>query len=628
MLVGCLFICPLVAFTQSKKDSTSVQSKTTVTQLKEAVVSGTRFEIPIEKSGKTIYKISAADIEKNAGKSIPDLLNEVPGIQMDGNFGSPGTNLSLFARGGGSKNALILIDGIPINDPSGINASYDLRLLPLSQVASIEVLKGALSSLYGTGASTAVINIKLKEASEQFAGGVAVNYGSFNTLIGNATVQGKSQKFSYFVSGTYEKSDGFSAASDAQANVAFDDDGLEKKNGMVKLGYNFSDSFDIKSIVAYDAFETDYDAGAFTDAENVQTGDMFRVGLIPTYKYDKGTVQLKTLYAVNNREFISSFPVAYKGRNLQVDLNQKHRISNSFTGFWGVNLQNFSYDQRETISFEDTKFTLADPYASLFYENSSGLNIHAGLRFNTHSEYGSKLVYNLNPSYLWNLSDKVYLKLLASVASSYITPSGFQLFSSFGNPELNPEESLNYEFGTSLYVANGLSINLVHFRRDETNAIDFVSEFDADGNFTGGAYQNIEGSRKVNGFETDIEFRLAKSMAIGVHYSFVETDDISTFYRIPKNKVGFKVDYTPFESTTISLKYNHTGMRTIFDFGAGEEVELDSYGLLDLYVQQKFMNDRFTLHAAVNNLTDEDFVAIYGFTTRGRTFNLGLNYAF
>src|SRR5690606_40714654 len=61
--------------------------------LDEVVVTGTKFKIPVEKSGKTIYKINSDDLQRNAGKSVADVLNEVHGIQMDGNIGSPGTNV-------------------------------------------------------------------------------------------------------------------------------------------------------------------------------------------------------------------------------------------------------------------------------------------------------------------------------------------------------------------------------------------------------------------------------------------------------------------------------------------------------------------------------------------------------
>src|SRR5688572_9256636 len=66
--------------------------------LTEAVVTGTKFEVPVEKSGKVIFKIDANRLK--TGQPLTEILNEIPGVQMDGIFGTPGTNVSYFIRGG------------------------------------------------------------------------------------------------------------------------------------------------------------------------------------------------------------------------------------------------------------------------------------------------------------------------------------------------------------------------------------------------------------------------------------------------------------------------------------------------------------------------------------------------
>ncbi len=325
---------------------------------------------------------------------------------------------------------------------------------------------------------------------------------------------------------------------------------------------------------------------------------------------------------------MSDFPASYEGRNLQLDLNQKHQLSSLFTGVWGLNIQRFSYEEAEVISFEDSQFGLTDAFASLFYEGRSGLTVHGGLRLNHHSEYGSKIVYNLNPSYLFDLGKDIQVKALASVATSYITPTGFQLYSIYGNTDLGPEESLNMEAGGSFYFKEKLTFNMVYFSREETEAIDFVSVFDEDGNYVAGFYQNIEGTRQVNGVETDIIFQASENISFAANYSYVTTDDLTSFYRIPKNKAGASVNYSLLDNTHISLSYNYTGDRRLFDYGSGEEVVMDSFGLLDLFVRHEFLNDKLRIYGSVNNMTDEDFIAIYGFTTRGRTYSVGINYQF
>ena len=628
ILAGCCLFYSFAISAQSK-DEQQQDSLRQRNLLEEVVITGTRFRVPIEKSGKTIYKITPENIEKNAGKTIVDILNEVPGVQVEGNFGSPGTNISTYVRGGGNKNTLILIDGIPLNDPSGINASYDLRLLPISQIESIEVLKGGLSTLYGTGASSAVINIKLKEnKGKPFGGNLNFNYGSYNTVTTNGNIHGKVNKLSYVLSGNYSSSKGFSSASDEQSSISFKKDGFDQRNGLLKMGYDFNKKFKIDGIIAIDDFETDYDDGAFLDAKNVQSGNMFRIGLSPAFKYSKGVIHLKTMYAINSREFISNFPTTYDGRNLQLDLSQRHQLTPALTGLWGLNIQDFSYKQDEVIDFDESKFSSFDPYASLFYEHRSGLNIHLGTRLNTHSKYGAKIVYNVNPSYLIKLSKTMKIKLISSLSTSYITPTGFQLFSSFGNADLIPEKSLNFEFGSSFYLSKSLILNVVYFARKEENAIDFVSQFDTSGNWIGGAYENLSDERNVTGLEADISYAINEKVSFSANYTHSSADKPTTFYRIPKDKFGFAAIFSPFESTSATVKYNYTGKRNVFDFANNEEMDLDSYGLIDVYVQQKLLHKKLTVYGAVNNLLNKDFVSIFGFTTKGINYNIGLKYNF
>lgn len=627
-----LLILIIAAFYSSSMHAQSEETDSLFlnAEIEEVLITGTRFSIPTEKSGKSIYKFEEKDLRRNAGKTVADLLNEVPGIQIDGNFSSPGTNISYNVRGSRNKSTLILIDGVPLNDPSGINPFYDLRLLSISQVESIEVLKGGLSTLYGTGASAAVINIKLQDLkSEALSGMVDVNYGSFKTANASVRVGGKSNAFSYMLSGNFSDSEGFSSALEPTGQSDFDKDGFQKRNGLIKLAYMASDKFSIKTELGIDRFEADYDDGSFFDGENIQMGEMLRVGIHPSYIYEKGTIELKTTYAINENEFISSFPVVYDGRNLQADLSNKHRISESITGFWGLNYQQQSYQQKDAIEFGQSKFSSVAPYASVLYQITEGLNLHLGSRLNQHSTYGSKMVYNINPMYAFSITETLGAKLRASLATSYITPTGFQLFSFFGNPDLKPEESTNIELGIGFDFMKRFNVDLAYFTRDEESTIDFVSEFDDNGNFIGGAYQNVGDSRSIKGLEGGLRYKLMTKIELAGNYTYIHTsNNPSAFYRIPKHKLGASFHIQPIDNLEFSFKYNFTGTRTTFDFFSFSEIELENFGLIDTYIQQTVLDDKLILYAAVNNILDTDFVGVYGFTTRGRNFNLGMRYNF
>ena len=173
--VAILALLNACAFAQ-EKDSVKVN------QLKEVVISDTKFAQRQEKSGKVIEVISAKDLEKKSGQSLATVLSQVTGVEINGNQSANGKNLGYYIRGGKNRQVLILIDGIPVTDASGISLEYDLRLLPVEQVERIEVMKGAARTLYGTGAATGVINITLKKASKKaIEGNAYVNIGSNNT---------------------------------------------------------------------------------------------------------------------------------------------------------------------------------------------------------------------------------------------------------------------------------------------------------------------------------------------------------------------------------------------------------------------------------------------------------------
>jgi vitamin B12 transporter len=614
----------VMAFTSS---AAMAQDSLQTTTLKEVVVTGTKFDLPVEKSGKTIYKITSKDLAKAAGKTLADVLNEVPGIQTDGNFGTPGNNVSYYLRGGRNKQTLILIDGVPLNDPSAINAEYDLRYIAVSQIESIEVLKGGLSTLYGTSASAGVISIKLKDPVDKFSGSIDASVGSFGMFSQNLQVSGVAGKMSYLVSGNNVTSEGFSSAQDNNELVEFDKDGFSRQNGLIKLGLNASEKLSIRFQTAYEQFDADYDDYEFADAANSQTYKQIRFGLSPEYKYGKGEFQAKIFYNTNERFFESAFPSESRAKNLQTELTHRHKLSSNIQVLSGVNFQRMAMEEKNAIDPDSANFNLFDPYTSLLVDLRSGLNIHAGVRLNTHSVYGSKLVYNLNPSFVLNQQGTWHYKVLASVATSYITPSLYQLYSSYGNKDLKPEESLNYEAGFSVYKS-GLTFNAVWFKRNETDPIDFVALYDEDGNYIGGRYGNLTDERTVDGWEFNVNYDITPMIDVAANFTSMDTDKHLGFYRIPKTKYGATLNIQPLKALNVSLKYNYTGERTTFDFASFSEVKLDSYQLVDIFASYTASSIRLTVYGAVNNVFDESFIAQYGYTTRGRNVNVGARFSF
>jgi len=621
-------------FAQSQTDSTKVE------KLNEVVVTDSKFQLKRENSGKVITKITSKDLEKLQGQSIAEIIGRTVGVEINGVRSNAGQNLSYFVRGGRNRQVLILIDGIQVTDPSQIANDYDLRLLNADQVESIEILKGASSTLYGSGAATAVINIKLKEASEKafnlnLRSTVGTNQSSdennyaIQDFRNSVSVNGSVEKFNYLASFGHQFTDGLSAIENGTESDAFN-----SYNGNVKLGYKFSNAFKLNTYASFDKFKADFDDSfGMIDADNVSFSKQYRIGVSPEFKYNSGSVIVNAAYNDVEREIESSFPSLFNSQSIIVDAFNRYNFSDKFYTVIGVNFQDnqmesFSIPFGETefsqsIDPETAQFTITDPYANVVYVSGFGLNINAGLRLNNHSEYGSHLVYNLNPSYKVDL-DFGYVKGLASYSTAFITPSLFQLFEpSYGNADLEPEENQTIEVGTEISIKDKATFSLVYFNRNEDNFIDFIDT----GSFVF-QYQNIEESFTASGVEFVAQAKLTSALDINLNLTYTSLDEDLSL-RIPEIKVNLRLDYKVSNATLVSLSYQYNDDREDLVFNnttfENDTVTLESYGLLDFYISHKFIKNKMTVFANVTNIFNEDYQELFGFTTRGRGINLGFN---
>ena len=123
--------------------------------LEPVVVSATTIETPIRKVGASTTIITKEEIRRQGTTEVLEVLRNVPGVNVIQN-GPKGSVTRVFLRGGESDFAMIMIDGVKINDDGGL---FDLAHLNTDNVERIEVVRGPQSALYGADAMTGVINI-------------------------------------------------------------------------------------------------------------------------------------------------------------------------------------------------------------------------------------------------------------------------------------------------------------------------------------------------------------------------------------------------------------------------------------------------------------------------------------
>ena len=625
-----------------EKDSLSINP------LKEVVISDTKFALKKEKSGKVIEVITAEDLAKKSGQSLATVLSQVAGVEINGNQSANGKNLGYYIRGGKNRQVLIMIDGIPVTDASGINIEYDLRLLPVEQVERIEVMKGAASTLYGTGAATGVINITLKKSTKkEIQGNAYVNIGSNNTSENKKyngqdfnqgiSVNGEVKKVNYFAGFNSTETSGMSQIAEP-VGTKYEEDRFSRQNAIAKLGFKATEKLTLDFFGNYDKIKNGYDFAfdntGFNDTDvNETTSEQVRFGFSPKYKYNKGEFVLNSGFTKIKRDYneLNSWTNTidyslYESRSVVLDGFNKYNFNNEFALIVGANYQfhdMLSQTPFATIENEAAKFNILDGYTTLVYNSSFGLNVNAGARLNTHSQYGNNVVYNFNPSY--NFKTSFPLKVLASYSTAFITPSLYQLYSEYGNTDLTPEENATVEAGFETELWNKkIKLSAVGFYRDQNDAIDFFYNPDTFEAY----YVNVDGKSKAKGVETTVSVALTEKVSLNGNYTFTQVDK-ALDRLIPKHKANASIDFQPTKRTLFNLNYQYFNARNDAFYNGTtftvDTIQLGSYQLLNALAKYELIQNRLTVFGTVTNIFNEEFVENAGYSTRGRNFKLGVN---
>lgn len=628
-------LCVLMTTCAFAQQKDTIVSKT---ELDEVVISDSKFALAKEKSGKVIVKITAAELAKKSGQSLATVLSTVAGVEINGNQSSAGKNLGYYIRGGRNRQTLIMIDGIPVTDASGINLEYDLRLIPVEQVESVEIMKGAASTLYGTGAATGVINITLKKAAKKtIAGNVYASVGTQNTaekknydlqdFNQGFAVNGSVAKFNYFASLNSTETTGISEAKSANKDIDFEKDAFSRVNSLVKLGFKPTTKLSLDFFANYDRMKNDFDAGPFVDdLKNHSLSEQYRVGFSPKYKYNKGELVINTGANLISRDIFSYGSLfKAKSRSVDVDVFNKYEVLSQLFVVTGAQFQFHEManeSQYDVITKELAKFNMIDPYITVVYNSDFGLNLNAGSRYNIHSKYGNNLVYNINPSYSFS---ELPLKVLASYSTAFIAPSLYQLYSPYGDLNLSPEKDATAEAGFEASLVNKkVVLNAVVFQREEQEAIGF--------DLMTNKYFNVNGKNKAKGLETMISYAFNDKVKFNANYTYTELEKQSRILN-PKHKVNAALDVQATPRFAFNLAYQFVSDRYLeyttypaptYDPVINSEI-LKDYQLVSANVRYELIKNRLSIFGAVDNILDKDFVETRGYSTRGRNFKLGLN---
>jgi vitamin B12 transporter len=590
--------------------------------LGEVVVTASKTPTPARETTKPVTIIDREEIERHAGSSISELLNQQNGIIINGANSSPGKDKSVYLRGASTQFTLILIDGFPVTDPSGEGGAFDLRLLPLESVERIEIVKGSMSTLYGSDAIAGVVNIITKKGGEgTFNTTGKISYGSFNNNEWGVGVNGSSDLVDYSVNLTRHQTDGISEA-EAPAGENFSNDGFERNAISTQVSVKPLEGLEITPFLNYSDYDGDYDGGAFADADNRYEGTLLNTGARLQYNVGDFEIKEATTFTQTERKFTDDFGVFNpKASLLNSDLYATYNRLENVRLLAGFNIQNLDF-QLDGI---DEGSQILSPYATVFLKSGFGLNGELGLRLNNHSEYGSNWTFNIAPVY--NITNQI--KLLASVSSGFKAPTLNELFGPFGaNTDLKPQESLTLDAGIEFRSLDGsFSASAIYFERSIENLISY------DGTL---GYINVN-EQNDSGIELSATYRFFQT-TLDVFYNYldgainqdgVETDNL---IRRPDHNFGANITQQLGSKLYFNIGGQFVGERTDLFFNnstfTNDEVELNSYVLLNANAQYKLLQDRFTVFVSLNNLLNEDYTEVYGFNTPDFQFKGGVKFSF
>lgn len=609
------------------------QPADTTLNLDEIVVQASKIPVSPRETTRPVLIIGRRQIEQSSGSNVAQLLHQHSGIRVNNSMGSPSNNQDLFIQGASSSYTLILLDGIAVNDPSGIGGAIDLRLLPLHNIERIEVLKGNQSTLYGSDALAGVINIITKESSERtFQPTGTVEYGAYNSFRGSADISGSLQDHLKYSFGYSRKSsDGISAAATPDGSEPFENDGYIQDSFYGNVSVQPVSGITLKPFLKYSVFDGDFDADAFTDASNTFFTSMWNPGIQALL--EKGDFKLNSTYQLTKteREFSTEFgETNLNGTFHNFDTFLNYNLNQYIRLMAGFNWQEGVVPANDVSGTPEVSTSFTSPYSTILFDAGNGLRAEAGFRVNIHSEYGNNSTYSFSPAYEFSESFKIF----GSIGTGFKTPTIDQLFGQFGaNPDLEPEKSKHIQVGFEAYVFDQtLKIESHFFDREIDNLIAY--------DFSAG-YINRD-REEAHGIELTANWLVTNNLTLGGFYNYLNGETItlngegreqsvSGLIRLPEHNVGLNASYRFENDLLLKLDGEFAGERTDLFFNpannyASEEVVLDSYVLMNLHAEYAFFDHLLTIYGTIRNLFDTDFTEVYGYNTMGIHARAGVRF--
>lgn len=631
--------------------------------LEEVVLTATGFAQQIKDAPATITVIDGKDIAERHYTSVSDAVRNVPGVVVSSTSPRSGAD-QISIRGLDEEYVLILVDGKPLGNSE--EAAYNgfgvglgkSQLPPAAAIERIEVIRGPMSSLYGSAASGGVINVITKPVSDAWTGSFNIGSTSFeNDGMGHST-EGR-----FYLSGPlvndqlgislfgsfYDRSKPRMTYTSRRSVGVQQQDILRRSLG-ARMDWVIDNDQDLR----FEVLASDNDTA--TLSESGQSGGIeaenMTYGLTHNLSWGAG-FKTTSYVTFDDTEFVNGDNISgYEMLNLNTKTNMsfgRHEIT-------------VGLDYRDEKTIHDLDRFLANPQDqnarpnaemtrwnwALFGEDNFSINENMiatfGLRYDDNEKYGDHFTPRIYG--VWHATPSLTIK--GGISGGYNVPTLKQADSNIfesagggsgtdqGNTNLKPEETINYEIGAVWESQGGVQLGLTAYHTAFKNGIDRETVCDIkvnadcgkrpDGSTNMWIKQYVNRDRaKLSGIEATADFKLGV-VDVGLNYTYAKSEITSgdakgqNFNDNPRHVVNLDLGWQATDklyawanaqhrSSTQDEGNNTIGTHTIVDLG----VDYD-------------LNERVKVNAAIYNAGNKTFGATN--YNDGRAIYLGLTGTF
>jgi vitamin B12 transporter len=572
------------------------------------VVTATRTDTVLDEVLAPVIVITREEIERSLGPDVASLLQFHAGIDIS-RTGGPGQVTSVFIRGTDSNHATVLVDGVRIN-PGTIGGASIQNIAP-ETIERIEVVKGPRSTLYGTDAIGGVINLITRSYTDH-GFGAATGYGRYDTFLATASGGFGGDAGEMTFSANWLESAGFPARTFDSTDRGYDNRSFTVKGrtqlGAVKLGARYWQASGTSEYSDFLLTPVDQDFENRMAAVDATFAPAERWSSRVTLSHIEDEI------VQNQADFLGNL-VELRTRRNAADWQNDVRIGEHQLLTAGV-----LFTREKTLSTESfAPFDEDTDTGMAFAQDRIDLGRHDLLlaaAYLDHETFGAEATWNAE----YGIDVAAGTRLIAAAGTGFRAPDSTDRFGFGGNPALDPEHSRNYELSLVRGFGERQQLRLSAFRNEIDDLIVFVV---TDPVTFEGRNQNVERAR-IDGVELAYEYD-APTWRLRAEASAQDPRNLTTDEKLLRRAS---------ESLTLTvartLGAHEVGCDVLLsgereDFGIPEQIELDSYALVNLYARFALLRG-LSLQVRLENALDEQYEFASTYNTTDRSVFVAVRY--